>query len=72
MDDMERYGDYNEVDEPPRKSGVGLVIKIIAITLCVAVIGLIGFRMMTFKYYPDSVKNIYFTPELLDYYNQTV
>ena len=70
MDDMERYGDYNEVDESPKKSGAGLVIKIVAIALCVAVVGLLGFRMMTFNYYPDTMKNIYFTPELIEFYHQ--
>ena len=70
MDDMERYGDYNEIDESPVRSRGGLIIKIIALLLCVSVIGLLGFRMMTFKYYPDSMKNIYFTPELAEFYNQ--
>ena len=27
MDDLERYGDYNEIDEPPTKNPVLTVIK---------------------------------------------
>ena len=70
MDDMERYGDYNEVDEPPKKSKVGLVIKILAILVVVAVVGTLGFRMFTFNYYPDSMKRLYFTDSLTAFYNE--
>jgi len=69
MDDMERYGDYNEVDEPPKKSKVGLVIKILIGIICFAVIGTLGFRMFTFNYYPDSMKKLYFTDSLTEFYN---
>ena len=34
MDDMERYGDYNEVDEPPRKSPV---LKLLWLTVILAI-----------------------------------
>ena len=71
MDDFERYGDYNEVDEPPKKSIVGTVIKAIIFAFCFIVIGVIAFRLVIFNYYPDSVGNIYFTDELTAYYNQT-
>ena len=71
MEDMERYGDYNEVDEPPRKSPVLLIIKILIALLCLSVIGLLAFRMVLFDYYPDSMKGLYFNGELTDYYRET-
>ena len=69
MDDMERYGDYNEVDEPPRKSYVGLAIKLLIGALCIAVIGILGFRIILFNQYPDSVKSLYVDEAFLEYYN---
>lgn len=70
MDDMERYGDYNEIDESPRKSPVGLIIKIIAALLAVTVIGTLAFRIISFNYYPDSMKKLYFDDTLTDYYRE--
>lgn len=69
MDDFERYGDYNEVDEPPSKSKVGIVIKGLIFALCIAVVGFVAFRLIIFNHYPDSVKNIYFNDELTELYN---
>ena len=71
MDDFERYGDYDEVDEPPRKSPVMLIIKILIFLLCASVIGLLAFRMILFDYYPESMKTLYFNEELTEYYNAT-
>lgn len=72
MDDLERYGDYNEYedDAPKGKSPVMLVLKILIAAVCVSVIGLFAFRMIMFNYYPDSVKNIYFTDKLTAFYNE--
>lgn len=70
MDDMERYGDYNEVDEPPRKSPVLLTIKIIAFILIFSVIGLLAFRIVMFNYYPNSMKTLYFNDTLTAFYNE--
>ena len=66
MDDLERYGDYNEYEDdiPKSKSKVVLVLKILIAVVCVSVIGLFAFRMIMFNYYPESVKNIYFTDKL--------
>ena len=69
MDDMERYGDYNEVDEPPKKSIVGIVLKSFMILIVLLVVGTLGFRMVLFNYYPDSMKQLYFTDSLTAYYN---
>ena len=71
MSDYELYGDYNDVDEPPKKSGVGLIIKITALVACFAVVGFLAFRLIAFNHYPDSVKNIYYTDNLTAYYSET-
>lgn len=71
MSDFERYGDYNEVDEAPGTSNVGRILKILIITLCFAVVAFIGFRLIIFNYYPDSVSGIYYTDTLLEHYNAT-
>ncbi len=70
MSDYELYGDYNEVDEPPKKSGTGFIIKIVALTVCFAVVGFLAFRLFSFNYYPKSMKNAYFTDALTSYYNE--
>lgn len=71
MSDYELYGDYNEVDEPPKKSGVGFAIKTVAIILCFTVVAFIGFRLFTFNYYPEDVTRLYYNDILTDYYKQT-
>ncbi|MBQ7386932.1 MAG: hypothetical protein IJW03_02070 [Clostridia bacterium] len=71
MSDYELYGDYNEVDEPPKKSGVGFIIKLVAITVCFIVVGFIAFRLFAFNHYPRSMKDIYFTDTLSSYYDET-
>ena len=54
MEDIERYGDYNEVDEAPGGKGniVFLIIKVLVAVATVAVIGVLGFRIYFFNYYP--------------------
>ena len=71
MDDMERYGDYNEIDEPPSKSLVLTVIKILIAIVCLSVVGVIGFRIFLFNRYPDSMTKLYFNDTLTAYYNET-
>ena len=71
MDDLERYGDYNEVDEPPKKSPVLLILKIAAIVVCAAVIGVLGYRIFLFNSSPESMEKLYFTENLTEYYNST-
>lgn len=68
---MERYGDYNEVSESPSKSPVLRLIKLIAVILCFAVVGLLLLRLLLFNYVPASVKDIYFTDALTEYYYET-
>ena len=67
---MERYGDYNEIDEAPGKNPVVLVIKIVLGLVCLAVVGLLGFRMFVFNYYPSEMKSLYFTDSLAAYYEE--
>ena len=71
MDDMERYGDYNEVDTSPRKSPMLKVIKFIALFICFGVVLLILLRLVLFNYIPSSVTKLYFTDELTAHYNAT-
>ena len=71
MEDMERYGDYNEVDEAPSKNPVAIAIKAIALVLCFSVIGFIAFRLIIFNYYPKTMSRLYFNDTLTEYYNAT-
>ncbi len=70
MEDLERYGDYNEYedDNPKSKNPVVIIIKILIAVVCFSVIGILVFRMIFFNYYPKNMKNIYFTDNLLAYY----
>ncbi len=70
MEDMERYGDYNEVDEAPggNKSIAVKLIKILIAVLCISVVGILALRVIMFNYYPRSIKDIYFTESLTAYY----
>ena len=69
MEDMERYGDYNEIDESPSKNPVTTVLKVVLTTVCFAVIGFLLFRIALFNYYPAEIKNLYFNDVLTAYYN---
>ena len=72
MEDMERYGDYNEYEEDQPKSAnpILIILKILIALVCVSVVGLLVFRMIIFNYYPANIKNIYMTEELVAYYNE--
>ena len=71
MEDIERYGDYNEIDEAPGgdKNHIALILKIVIISLCVLVVGVLVFRVILFNYYPTEMKTIRFNDELTKYYN---
>lgn len=72
MSDFERYGDYNEYDgDEKKKNPIGLILKIIIALACVSVVGILGFRIFLFNYYPSSMKNIYFSENLKEYYDET-
>ena len=69
MEDFERYGDYNEIDEPPSKNKMNLILAISAILVIVLVAVVIGIRLFTFNHYPKAMKNLYFNDALTEYYN---
>ena len=71
MEDMERYGDYNEIDEAPSKNPVTTVLKFVLAAVCFLVIGFLAFRIIIFNYYPREIKNLYFNDTLTAYYNST-
>jgi hypothetical protein len=73
MEDIERYGDYNEVDEAPggNKNPVVFLLKGLIVLLCLLVVGIIAFRLVLFNYYPRDIKNIYFNDELTELYYST-
>ncbi|MBQ8372323.1 MAG: hypothetical protein IJX38_05265 [Clostridia bacterium] len=66
--DMERYGDYNEVDEPKSKSKFFLIMKILIFAVCFLVVGVIVFRLILFNYYPDNIEKLQYTEALREYY----
>lgn len=70
MDDFERYGDYNEVDEPPTKNRMLSFIKTVCVVLVFSIIGFLAFRVFSFNYYPSSAKDIYFNDSLTAFYNE--
>ena len=73
MEDMERYGDYNdtEYDAPKNRSVPFLIIKILTAIVCISVIGILAFRMFLFNNYPKDIENVYFNDTLTEYYNTT-
>ena len=73
MEDFERYADYDDRDyEEKRHSGAfTLFLKICVAVLCIGVVGILVFRIIIFNNYPDSIKNVYFTDALTEYYLET-
>ena len=71
MEDIERYGDYNEIDEAPggNKNPVATFLKILIVSLCLLVVGVIAFRVILFNYYPSEMKIVRFNDGLTEYYN---
>ena len=71
MSDYERYGDYNEIEDdlPKSKNPVLLILKILTAIICIGVVGLLGFRLIIFNNYPDSVEKVYFNDTLTEHYN---
>lgn len=71
MEDLERYGEYNEVDEAPggNKNIVMTLLKVLVIAICLLVVGVLAFRVILFNYYPDEIENIYFNDALTEHYN---
>ena len=73
MEDMERYGDYNEVDDEPAEGKArifGIVIKVLIAVVCAAVIGVVAFRITLFNTYPAEVSRLVYSDALADYYRE--
>ena len=72
MDDMERYGDYNELDEAPRgkRGPVSILLRVLIGLVCFLVIGVIVFRLFLFNFYPREMRQIYFTDSLTAFYEE--
>ena len=68
---MERYGDYNEIDESPvkRKSPILFMIKFTAIFITLVVVGIIALRVILFNYYPSDLTRIYVDDKLISAFN---
>ena len=66
MEDMERYGDYNDTDdeEKAKPSLVGILIKVLAALVIIAVLGILIFRIVIFNNYPASMSTLYVTDSL--------
>ena len=71
MDDFERYGDYNDTEEPIKPSRAPLVLKIISFCLIAVIVVTVGIRMFIFDYYPPEMSRLYFNDTLTAYYNST-
>ena len=68
MSDMERYGDYNEIDEAPGGKGpLGIIIKVMILLVCASVAAFMIFRIALFNYYPSAMEELYYTDSLSDY-----
>ena len=71
MEDIERYGDYDEIEEDQGgdKNHVATLLKVLIISLCILVVGVILFRVILFNYYPKEMKTVRFNDELAEYYD---
>ena len=72
MSDYERYGDYDDIEEdlPKSKNPVVIALKIMIFVVCIGVIGIIAFRMISFNSYPKTVSRVHFNDKLTAYYNE--
>ena len=72
MDDLERYGDYNEIDESPskNKNPMLLTMKIMIMVVALLVIGVIGFRIFTMNYFPSALSSIYIDDAIIKAYEE--
>lgn len=58
MEDMERYGDYNDPEEeaiPRRKPILMTCLKVLLIVVILLVVGVLGYRLFLFDYYPSEM-----------------
>ena len=71
MEDFERYGDYDDIEDDygGKKSPIVIILKILVAVVIISVVAILAFRLVLFNIYPDSMKNIYFNDKLEAYYN---
>ena len=73
MADLERYSDYNNVDDEEegyggkRRSPIGRIIKLFVCLFLFSICGLIVVRMILSGYYPKEMKRFYMTDALRVY-----
>ena len=73
MEDMERYGDYDETEdeERGRPHPIGTVLKVLVGAVILLVIGILSYRLFLFEYYPKEMKRLYYTDALTALYDST-
>ncbi len=71
MEDMERYGDYNEIEDAPSKSKVLLAIKILVALAILFIAAILGYRIFLYNYYPGDVADAYVDERLTSLYELT-
>ena len=75
MEDLDRYGDDNDLDPSEtleeKKSGFGLFFKILVGVFCVLVAFVLGYRIFLSEYTPKEMKNLAYTDSVIEYYQKT-
>ncbi len=75
MEDLERYGDDNDLDEEElgedKKSGFRLFFKILVAVCCILVVGVLGYRIFLSEYTPSEMKNLAYTDSVIAHYEAT-
>ena len=75
MEDLERYGDDNDLDEEElgegKKSAFGIFFKILVAVCCIFVVGVLGYRIFLSEYTPAAMKNIAYTDTVREHYLAT-
>lgn len=68
MEDMERYGDYNDPEEeavPHKRNVLFIFVKWLLVLVIALVVGLLGYRLFLFEHYPKDVKQFILTEQYL-------
>lgn len=74
MEDLERYGDYNDADEELEGQGRSpllLILKILCAFVCILTIAVLGYRIYLSEHTPREIREIAFTDALRAYYEAT-
>ncbi len=74
MEDLERYGDDNAIDDEEvegKKSAFGIFFKILVAFTCILVVGVLGCRIYLSEYTPKEMRYLAFCPSVENYYEET-